>query len=353
MALLHRCRRALFAAFASGALSLASPALAQSPEEIKLARQTAGEGLQAYNANEYDKALGLFTQARAVYPSAQIIRMIGYSELALEHWDKALVALEEALEAKISPLGKDDRKEVQENIQKALSHLGTITVTSKVPGAKLAVDKGDPRALPLDKPLRLVEGPHKLTVSAPDHLDAIKEIKVEGGKPLEIALDPAVKPKPKPIALPPPPPPKPDRKEWIPHQRLVGLGAMGVGVAAGAGALITMSQWIHWKGLAEDDAKLHEKNYGKGCAKGDYRLCQYDIEIVNRESAQADRLRNASLGLGIAAGVLAATGVVFFVAAPKAKPASDSAPAPAPSAPEVSLGCGLSGGLGVVCNGAF
>src|ERR1700678_1961820 len=92
-------RALCFALAAACALALAAPAHAQSPEEIKLARQTAGDALGAYNAGEYDKALGLFQQAKALYPSAQILRMIGYSELALEHWLKAVEALEAALDA--------------------------------------------------------------------------------------------------------------------------------------------------------------------------------------------------------------------------------------------------------------
>ncbi len=183
-------------------LTLESPAYAQSPEEIKLARQTAGEGLTAYNAGEFDKALGLFAQAKALYPSAQILRMIGYSELALEHWLKAAEALEASLDAKISPLSKEDKKDVQEQIAKASAHLGAISFSSKVPGARLAIDGGDPRPFPLDKPVRLAEGQHKVVVTAPDHLDLTTDLKVEGGKPADVPLEPLVKPKP-----PPPPPP--------------------------------------------------------------------------------------------------------------------------------------------------
>src|SRR5271166_4908556 len=106
--------KSLIAFVVAGALALASPAAAQSPSEVNLAKATAGEGLTAYNAGEFDKALGLFNQARKIYPSAQILRMIGYSELALEHWIKALEALEASLDAKVSPLGKDDRKDVQD-----------------------------------------------------------------------------------------------------------------------------------------------------------------------------------------------------------------------------------------------
>src|SRR6516225_6558037 len=135
-------RRALpFALLGALALTFAAPrARAQSPSEINLAKQTAGEGLTAYNAGEFDKALGLFNEARKIYPSAQILRMIGYSELALEHWMKALEALEGSLDAKITPLSTSDRKEVQDQIAKAMAHIGTVSVTSRTAGAQLSVD---------------------------------------------------------------------------------------------------------------------------------------------------------------------------------------------------------------------
>ncbi|APR85702.1 Dihydrolipoamide acetyltransferase [Minicystis rosea] len=350
-------RNALIALCAAGSIALAaSPVRAQSPEDIKTARQTAGDALTAYQAGEFDKALDLFTKARALYPSAQIVRMLGYSELALEHWEKALEALEASLESKVGPLSKEDRKEVQDQINKALIHIGTVTVTSKVAGAKVSVDGGPPRALPLEKPLHLAEGQRKLVVSAPDRLDATSDVKVEGGKAVEIALEPAEKPKAAPPPPPPPPPPPvPDRKEWVPHQKLVGYGAAGLGGAFGVAAVITATQWGHWKSLAKTDYDLHIKNYGQGCAKGDPRLCAYDITVTNREADTANRLRNASIGLGVTAGVLAAAGVVFVVMAPKQKaPASDEAPAAAPAtARGPSLSCGPAGGLGVLCSGEF
>ena len=150
---------------------------------------SAGEGARRLpGGREFDKALGLFNQARKIYPSAQILRMIGYSELALDHWLKAVEPLEAALEAKVTPLSKDDRKDVQDQLVKALAHLGSVTVSSKVPGAQLSVDGGEAHALPLDKPIHLLEGPHKLLVTAPEHLDAVNELKVEGGRTLEVAL---------------------------------------------------------------------------------------------------------------------------------------------------------------------
>src|SRR4051812_19620806 len=81
--------------------SISGPAFAQSPDEIKIARQTAGDALAAYKTGDFQKALGLFEQAKALYPSAQILRMLGYSHLAMEHWEKTVDALEAALKAPI------------------------------------------------------------------------------------------------------------------------------------------------------------------------------------------------------------------------------------------------------------
>lgn len=348
---------ALFAGLGLAAtLALAAPARAQSPEEIKIARQMAGEGFTAYKAGEFEKALNLFDQAKALYPSAQILRMAGYSELALERWEKSAASLEAALASTVSPLADADKKDVEEQLAKALNHLGTVAVSSRVPDTSLKVDDGPARPLPLDKPIRLLEGKHRFTVSAPDHIDATDELNVEGGKLVELPLDPTEKAKP-----PPPPrvvvaPPPPQRKAWIPHQKTVGFALAGTGVAAGAVTLVLAIESLHLQGIVEDDVALHRKFYGDRCAKGDLRLCSYDITVTNAEADRADALRSASIGLGITAGVLAAAGVVLVVAAPKAEAKSEpgvNAPPPPSAKTSPTLACSLAGLGGVSCAGTF
>jgi hypothetical protein len=239
-----------------------------------------------------------------------------------------------------------------------------------VPGALLALDGGDPRPLPLDKPVRVVEGQHKAVVTAPEHLDLTTDFKVEGGKAAEVALEPLPKPKPKPPPPPPPPPPpKPERRELVPHQRLVGMATAGAGVAFGVGALVTILESAHWHSQANADATLHLKEYGSGCAKGDPRLCAFDITVTNQESDLANHLRNTAAGLGITAAVLAAGGVVLVATAPRAHPhpldsalsrwgrerpqtpGSFGAPPVAPP-PQASVSCGAGAGS-LFCNGTF
>ena len=332
----------------AGALALAGPVYAQSPAEINLAKQTAGEGLAAYNAGAFDKALALFSQARKIYPSAQILRMIGYSELALEHWGNAVDALDLALDSSVTPLSKDDQKDVHEQIAKAMKHLGTVTVSSKVAAAALSVDGGEPRRLPLDRPLHLPEGPHRLVVTAPEHLDAARDLAVLGGQSIEVALDPAEKPAPRPL---PPPPPPPPRSESAPGRRAAGFALAGAGVAFGGAALVTILEAAHWRSMAASDAATHLSFYGDRCAMGDPRLCAFDVAVTNREADVADQLRNAAAGLGIAAAVLAATGVVLVVVSPRERPRPPDAASVAK--PPISVRCGVGGGPGLLCAGAF
>jgi tetratricopeptide (TPR) repeat protein len=344
----------------SAALSL-SPGEARaqtaSPQEIALAKQTATEGLAAYRDGDFAKALSLFQQAKAVYPSAQVLRLEGYSLLALERWEAAAASMEAALESQVGPLSADDRKHVGEQLALATAHLATLNVASTVPGAKLSIDGREPVALPLNKPVRLVEGKHKIVVSAPEHEDLTEELTLEGGKAVERTLDPTPVKKDEP---PPPPPPKPEpppkKSGWFPMQRPIGFAVAGVGLAAGGAALATGLAAAQIRGYVASDLEIHRSNYGANCDKGDYRLCVFDRAVINHAADRANTLRDATLGLAIGAGVLAAGGVVLIIFAGDDK--ADAAPADKtglarPKAAGGRVACGLFASPGLACSGTF
>ena len=367
-------------AFAA-ALSVAAPALAQSPEEIKAARQTAGEAFGAYKKGDYEKAEKLFETAKATYPSAQILRMHGYTELALEHWEKAADSLDAALASALVPLSADDRKDVQSQLDKALAHLGTVEIKSQVEGTEISVDGGEAMALPLPRPLRLVEGSHRLSAHAKGHLDVTQEVQVAPGAPQELTLEPTEKPKPKRAAPPPPPPPPPPpKKGWFPGQAPVGYAVGGTGLALLISSIATGAGAAHLRAAIGEDMALHNVAYGPSCTRGPVAACNGDKLITNAEADRADALRNASIGLGVVGGLLTATGVLFVVMAPGAEPeatphaagdsaggdngaatpkapGSEEAPAPRSERPSaagtsVSMRCGL-GGVSLLCSGRF
>ncbi len=132
------------------------PADSPSQQDVAAAKQKAVEGLMAYRANEFAKALTLFQQAKTVYPSAQVLRLEGYCHLALEHWLEAAVSMDAALESQLGPLPPEDRKEVEQQLGKAMIHVGMLSISSTVPGAKLSVDDQEPVVLPMNKPLKLL-----------------------------------------------------------------------------------------------------------------------------------------------------------------------------------------------------
>lgn len=335
-----RLRRALVAALGALAISAAvlpePTARAQTTDEINQARTLAKDGFAAYKASDFKKALALFEQARKLYPSAQILRLNGYSLLALEQWEKAADLMDAAVASTVGPLEADDKKDVAENLAKAMIHLGTLQVTTTVPGAELYIDDLPVLALPLSKPVRLLAGKHKLTVKAAEHTDAQQDITLEGnGKLTEVKLSPV--PIPKKIEAPPPPPPKPlppppPPKGWIPMQYQIGLIASGAGLALGVGAVVTGAGAAHLTDQVNRDITLHNQNYGESCEKhpGLVRECQFDREVINYDSDRANTLANIGLGTGIAGGVLLAGGITLFLFAPE----GPLGPKPRPAAPQ-------------------
>ena len=365
-----RLRRTLVAAFGALVLSaaappLATPAHAQTTDEINQARTLAKDGFTAYKASDFKKALALFEQARKLYPSAQILRLNGYSLLALEQWEKAADLMDASVTSTVGPLEADDKKDVAENLAKAMIHLGTLQVTTTVAGAELYIDERPVLSLPLDKPVRLLAGKHKLVVKAPEHTDAQQEVTLEGnGKLTEVKLSPVLIPKkveapPPPPPKPPPPPPPP--KGWIPMQYQIGLIASGAGLALGVGAIVTGAGAVHLTDQVNRDIDLHKKNYGENCDKHPTLLrdCQFDRFVINFDSDRANTLTNIALGTGIAGGVLLAGGVTLFLFAPegplgpKPKPAPADTESPPKAAARPTAMCAplLTGGL--TCAGTF
>ncbi len=104
---------------------------------------------------------------------------------------------------------------------------------------------------------------------------------------------------------------------WVLKQRMVGFGAIGGGVLFGAVALGTTIGWLYCKSMASSDVANLWKFHGDRCAKGDSRLCAFDISLINHKVDTANKLGNASIGLGVTAGILGGAGTVFVVATPK------------------------------------
>ncbi|MEJ7729453.1 MAG: hypothetical protein WKG00_09565 [Polyangiaceae bacterium] len=331
-------------------MAVPTMARAQSPQEIALARETARDGLEAYQAGEYDKALSLFSQARTVYPSAQILRMTGYTLLALGEHLRASEAMETALDSRIGALSEGDRGDVEKQLAQAYARIGRIDVASRFTGAELTVDGGSAQALPLPRPLRLAPGKHLLVRTAPGEAEARREVAVQAGESLSVDLDPPLpapaKAEPPPAPPPPAPPPPAGRAPWFAGQRVAGFVLVGVGVATGAAAAITALAGASLRDDVEEDIARHQEAFGDACQRNDPRQCLFDRAVINQDADRADTVRDTSVWLGVGAGVLAAGGATLLFFYPWGNAGRDTAAAP-------PLHCAAAYPAALSCRGAF
>ncbi len=337
------------------ALSFTGRAAAEpSAEDEEEGRNIATEAMAHYKAAEYAEALELFEKARAIYPAAQVLRMTGYTLMALERWLEAADLLEEAVKTTYKPMLPADVEHAQDNLQKVLEHLVVVEVISGVAGAKVSINGS--KAVRLPHKQRLNPGTHHLEVSADDHDPVTKKIEVEAGESVQYKLDPTAQgsdepepePEPEPVA-----PKQPDEPSsafgWFPGQGIVGLATGGVGLVMGLVGLGVGGYGTSLRSAVGDNIDSHNQNYDAEC--NNHRdLCLTNIELINRDGQRAHDYQTTGLALGLTGAALFAVGTTLFLF-------SDMSPlAPEEARDDERQGvrgaCGVSlGGLG--CAGTF
>ena len=324
-------------------------------EDEEKGRELAGEAMGHYNEGEFEAALESFRKAEAVYPAAQVLRMKGYTLMALENWLEAADAIEAALKTDYKPLVPRDAEHAEDQLKKVLEHLAVVEMRSNAPRATVAVDGQSPVDLPAT--IRLLPGEHRFVVEAPDHetLEQQKDLAV-GEHDLGFdmkTLDPDA-PQPEPVAKPEPEPePEPEEPGsafgWFGGQGPIGLTAMGVGAAVGGVGLGLALYGTSLRSAVRDNIDAHNASYGPSCER-EPQLCAYDAELINRDGRRARDLQNTGMVMGIAGGGLLVVGTVLFLFSDDSPLAGDEAD----SARLPRCGGGTDGvTFGVSCHGAF
>lgn len=332
------CRYAtLFCLFLLGSLSSAAWAAPPPEADQKIGRTHAIAGAAAYREKNFEQALKSFEKAQTLYPSGQVWRMTGYTLMALERWVPAAEALEQSLKAEFKPLMPRDAEHAEDNLSEVLKHTIALTMRSAAAEAKVSIDDGDERPLPLE--LRIREGNHRFVVRAPGHDPLDKSINLEGGKSLTLDLDPNMRAElpaeTKKANTAPQPPPEPEEPSepfnlfggLFPHQRTIGIAVGGVGVALGAAAIATAANGSSLRSAVDENIAVHKSHYDPQCSVYP-TSCLNDVALINRDGQRAQELQQAGLILGISAAVTLAVGGTFFLLAPDgplASKGSDSA----------------------------
>ena len=198
-------------------------------------------------------AVPVFQKAYDLERSARTAAQLGLVEAQMGYWVAAEKHLSEALSFTRHPWLDRNRAVVDETLKKVQSYIGELDVTGSPAGAEVLVNGKSVGNLPLDRPVRVAEGPVQVMLRALGHAPASTTVTVDGGKRAQanLALKPGVDPGPGATGPTPVPAPGTDhRRRWLESPGAdAGTSARGgspgwvrpAAWAATAGAVLAMS----------------------------------------------------------------------------------------------------------------
>jgi tetratricopeptide repeat protein/PEGA domain-containing protein len=298
---------------------LASAAAPELDPDVDMARSHFRRGVALYRSGAYDAALAEFSRAYESAPNYRILYNLAQIQAQRQDFVQSLELFERYLQEGAGDLPPGREESVQAEIAELRRRTCRLRVDSNVDGARLFVNELPGVELPLEHPLLLNAGIHRLRVEKPGYLPASRTVMLAGGddSSLTLDLDPELdmdEPAPQPAPPPAPVPPPADRTPlWA---SLAATGAL-------AGATVTFGVLT-----SHANAELGE------------RLARYPASRASVETAR-DRVRTFALmtdTLAVAAAAAAGLSTYFYFST---RDADDGAGAT--SGVRAQLGPGTSG----------
>ncbi len=185
-------RWAYRAAFTLGLLLLSFVCVFAVPAEMALAQPAAAaklmvEGDRATAAGKHEEALAAYQKAHAANASGATAIRIANAFYKLNRLAEAHEAYEAALKQTL--LG-GDKKTANDRLGEIAGKTGTVTVTVNEAGAAVSVDGKPAGSSPLVKPVRIMAGSHKLTVTKDGFtpFETTVEVAVKGASTIDVQL---------------------------------------------------------------------------------------------------------------------------------------------------------------------
>lgn len=178
--------RSLFVAFFF-AICLFAPGASAADDERAV--QLFNQGRDAIVRNDFNKAYAALSEAWKLKQSYDIAALLGQSELQLGKYTAAAEHLSASLRA--FPSTGDARKKkaaVEALLVKAKQHVAEVTVTVSQDGADVLLDGAAVGRSPLEAPLYLDAGEHRLSARAHGFEDATETVAVTAGSVKSVSL---------------------------------------------------------------------------------------------------------------------------------------------------------------------
>ncbi|MBI5513723.1 MAG: PEGA domain-containing protein [Deltaproteobacteria bacterium] len=288
------------------------------------------EGIRMRAERRDEEALALFRRALDATGSPEARAQVALAEQALGRWADAERGLLASMEAHADPWVARNRGNLDAALAEVRTHLGSVTVRSRTPGARVLINNRDEGPLPRPGPLRVVVGTVTIEVRAPGHVPARRVLDVRADDDLLEELDlvpeaPATPPEgAAAVRLAPPgarePSPGAPVRSW------------GVGLFVGAGVLTlgASGAWL-WRELSARDFN------GQGCMVDRASGAAFNGPDCGSLQSQVGAATTLAVAGFAAAGALAAVGLALWLGAPAQPRRAAVACAPGPW----SLGCAV------------
>jgi len=146
-------------------------------------------GVQFYKDHDYEAALVAFKRAYELDPNYRVLFNLGQASQELNDYASALKAFREYLEEGGAEIDKARRAKVDGFIAALTPKVGTITVTTSVPGAEISVDDAPVGTSPLDAPIIVNAGRRKFGATLKGYTPASRVEEIAGKDEIEVTLD--------------------------------------------------------------------------------------------------------------------------------------------------------------------
>jgi hypothetical protein len=322
------------------------------------------QAVELRRSGDDEGALALLLQAYGLARAPRTAGQLGFCEQALGRWAEAETHLTEALKAGDDPWVKKNRDTIEKALGFVKSHIARIEILGDPATAEVWVNGALAGKLPLGSPVRVAAGEVEIELRAPGFVSEKKTMRLEAGQYQRIILHASERPAP-----PAPAPPAAAHSETT--NIVVNVPESHTGTAATPTPAVTKEpeaapssgrlalKWVAW-GIGA--AALGVGFYGaagnsSGVSSFD-KKCGIDPKTgmvfsqappttdAACASLKSDYESKSHLGIGgfVAAGVLAATGVVLWLAEPATRAHDATALRCAPALGErlaLTLGCAM------------
>jgi len=182
-------KRALVAALLLAAPVAAAPKKDQPSPDQKEADKHFKSGVALYKEAKFNEALAEFERAYEIAPHPLVLNNIAACHREMSNYGLAVKYYRRFLDEGKGKVPPARLAEAQKDLDAILARIARITVTvSGGEGAKVILDGNELGTMPLEGPLMVPPGEHKLVVRAPNYKDGERVVRVASGDQVEVKL---------------------------------------------------------------------------------------------------------------------------------------------------------------------